>query len=889
MVGGSRMKTALVGCLGILATLTMVSGAFAQDVRWNLSGPVGAGQRATLELVFEGARPDEDVELPRVEGLTVLGAPSTSSSTQMSFSSGQGAELRSTVTFAFPIRTDRQGTLTIPRFEVETDEGTVEVPGVSIVVGEPMLAGEGTGSGVPLDDIASSQLRSSSRDPYAGEVIDLDLVVSVAPGRRGELMGSPVWNEAAAIAEPWSEGRAVRVGRRSGMHFKTRAVVESAGPAVLEPVEQELAVETGKKRDPFGGAFGRMNSPFGSRVPSIFGRPEMARFLVASDPLSLDVAPLPGRAPEGFLGAVGDFRLESKLVPEHPKAGEPLTWTLSLEGTGNWPMGVALPPRAVPEDLRTIRPRIERDFAEGDLFTGRLVEDLVLIPEHEGEVLLDPVRFVYFDPVGERYETLEVQPRRLSVGPGRTQTAAATAPVALPAAKPAAVTGATTIAIRGQDAGPAALPADLLTGTGLSRAPVPTGWVVAGAGAPLAALAGYAFMLGIRRARVTDPRRAKREAILQAQSALRRVEAGGGATTQRAALLDWQLAVAVLLGLDRAAPTLRELNRLLGLAKSESERFGHLAWVELWRESDQALYSSAPNLPADWCGRAEASLAQVQRPRFNPMRGLHPRNLLPVATAVSLLMATAGVLHAEESVQALYHEGSFAEAEEVLQQQVEAAPEDWVARYNLGLVEAQLGNEGNALAETTSAFLRKPRNSAVRWNLEWLAGRIEAASPSLVLDPALRDLAFGRGWGSVARLASPFAWQAAGVLGVALFCLGVALWVRGRHVRFQTPGLKWGARSATILGVAVAGLALGSVQQYGALGDPDAAMVATSGVLRSVPTEAQSAQAQRPIAAGTVVVKGAEFLGWLKVVLPSGESGWLRARSVVPLYAAPSA
>mgnify|MGYP004306286807 CR=1 FL=1 len=70
MVGGSRVKTALVGCLGILATLTMVSGASAQDVRWNLSGPVGAGQRATLELVFEGARPDEDVELPRVEGLT---------------------------------------------------------------------------------------------------------------------------------------------------------------------------------------------------------------------------------------------------------------------------------------------------------------------------------------------------------------------------------------------------------------------------------------------------------------------------------------------------------------------------------------------------------------------------------------------------------------------------------------------------------------------------------------------------------------------------------------------------------------------------------------------------------------------------------------------------
>ncbi|MFP8875226.1 MAG: BatD family protein, partial [Myxococcota bacterium] len=325
------MRTVFAGCIGILATLGMVSGAWAEDIRWNLSGPVGVGQRAILELVFEGARPRGDVELPPVDGLTVLGVPSISRSTQMSYSSGQGAELRSTVTLGFPIRTDRQGTLTIPRFEVETDEGTVEVPGVSIVVAEPRMAEEGNAAGVRFDDIATAKLQSSRRDPYAGEVIDLDLVVSVAPGRRGELMGSPLWNEADAIAEPWSEGRAVRVGRRSGMHFETRAVVEAAGPTILEPVEQEIAIETGKKRDPFGGAFGRMNSLFGSSGPSIFGRPEMARFLVSSDPLSLDVAPLPGPAPEGFLGAVGDFRLESKIVPQHPKAGEPLTWTLSLE------------------------------------------------------------------------------------------------------------------------------------------------------------------------------------------------------------------------------------------------------------------------------------------------------------------------------------------------------------------------------------------------------------------------------------------------------------------------------------------------------------------------------------------------------------------------------
>ena len=39
------------------------------------------------------------------------------------------------------------------------------------------------------------------------------------------------------------------------------------------------------------------------------------------------------------------------------------------------------------------------------------------------------------------------------------------------------------------------------------------------------------------------------------------------------------------------------------------------------------------------------------------------------------------------------------------------------------------------------------------------------------------------------------------------------------------------------------------------------------------------------IAAGTLVVKAGEFIGWMRVTLPGGESGWLRTERLVPLYA----
>ena len=879
MVGEFRRNRIWEGWLVSLA-IVIAASTVGADVRWNLSGPVGAGQRATLELVFEGSKPRGEVELPVVDGLTVLGAPSKSSSTQMSFATGQGADMRSTVTLGFPIRTERQGTLTVPRFKVETDKGVVEVPGVSIVVGDATLSGKGQEPAVRVADIAAAQVRSSNSRPYAGELFDLDLVVSVAEGRRGELLGSPAWNDDDAIAEAWSEGRGVRVGRRSGMRFQTRAVMESPGDVVLGPVEQEIAIETGKRRDPFGGAFDRMGS--------FFGRPEMARVLVASEPIALSVEPLPSPEPDGFLGAVGEFRMKSKVIPENPKAGEPLTWTLSLEGTGNWPMGVALPARSVSQQLRTIRPQIERDFAEGDLFTGRLVEDLVLIPEQAGEIVLDPVRFVYFDPSTGQYETLEVPARRLAVSPGRNL---ASAPALVSPLEQVAEDRASAVAAVSKDSlpgsGPKALPADLLLGSETSRSPVATRWVVTGAGVPVLGLLGYAFVLGIRRARVTDPLRAQREALDQALEVVDQIRSETDKTTRSGLLLDWQAAVGVLLGLGRAAPTPRELKKLDFVDLSPRDESGAEDWVRLWQESDYALYSSDQELRPDWCDRAQAQLSRRERPRFNPLRALYPRNILPTVTALCLLFVGAGGIHAEESIDSLYREGAFTEAAEALRERADAQPADWVARYNLGLVEAQLGNDGGALAETAAAFVHAPQNAAVRWNLEWLAQRANSQAGSIVVDARLRDLALGSGRGAVARLATPWTWQILAGSGVVLLCLGVGWLLRGRHQGGTRR--RWIASTTVAAGLSIMALSALSLAAYGPLGDPDVAMVSTNGVLRSVPTQAQSAQAQRPIAAGTVVVQGGKFLGWVRVSLPSGESGWLRAGSVTPLYGDPSA
>ena len=102
---------------------------------------------------------------------------------------------------------------------------------------------------------------------------------------------------------------------------------------------------------------------------------------------------------------------------------------------------------------------------------------------------------------------------------------------------------------------------------------------------------------------------------------------------------------------------------------------------------------------------------------------------------------------------------------EALRAQVNAAPLDWIARYNLGVAEAQAGDAGRALGETAAALAQAPRQQAVRANATALA----AAAPEA--DAALAPLLRGR----LAPLAAPATWQLLLIAGAVLASAGIAI------------------------------------------------------------------------------------------------------------------
>jgi hypothetical protein len=397
----------------------------------------------------------------------------------------------------------------------------------------------------------------------------------------------------------------------------------------------------------------------------------------------LEVQSLPPGAPAGFGGAVGQFKLVSRVVPERAAVGEPVTWTLELTGTGNWPDLGGLPARTVSQDFQVVQPKAKRVNAEGKLFDATLTEDVVLVPTKAGEYALGPVSFSYFDPQAGAYRTITAPRTTLTIAGATAPRFNVTPPDATndPAAPAVPAPPAREVA---PAATPAGLPRDPLAGEARATLPFTARSLAWSLAAPGLAVFGWWLVLAYQRARKTDPlrpRRAARARVAGHLAALGRVRPG----EHRAALLAWQQDTARFWGLDHAAPSARALATAAELGEAGNE-----AWLRLWQEADQALYGPRPELPTDWLDRAQTALAARRLPGFQPWTLLRPRNLMPFAAGLALWAAITGptleaAATAATDPAGLYRRGDFAGAEKAWRRGVEQAPANWVARHNLSL------------------------------------------------------------------------------------------------------------------------------------------------------------------------------------------------------------
>ncbi len=168
-----------------------------------------------------------------------------------------------------------------------------------------------------------------------------------------------------------------------------------------------IPVTTGKcKIKPFEMAI-RCETPLFDRV---------IRF--KSSPLTLTVKPLPGNAPNCFIGAVGAFDLNQSISDVSKlKSGEVFTISLTVSGVGNL-HNINAPNLILPKGcLLYGDPEREENiqFTEGGV-TGNITFRYNVQVAQSGDFHFEAPAIAFFDPDKEKYVTVKGQPFSLSIG-----------------------------------------------------------------------------------------------------------------------------------------------------------------------------------------------------------------------------------------------------------------------------------------------------------------------------------------------------------------------------------------------------------------------------------------------------------------------------------------
>lgn len=838
--------------LALVCALTIATTVRAQTVRWNPpSGQLGYNQVSELTLEFEDCEPKEGLQLPEVAGL-VFGRPSQRSETSMvNFSVTRRFSL------VFPVRPSQRAPIQIPAFQVETNKGTLRVAAANYTVGDATVGS----SGLALNDISSATLTLPKTTFWAGEVFPVSYTLSVIKRYFHSPATLVEWSASPLILEEWTRPEAtetmVKGERRIIATQTTRAYAKQPGNFSFKPAQQLVNLAVG-------------TSGFG-----LFSTPTVEQRVLVTEPVELTIRALP-TPPHDFSGMVGQFTLTSNVVPTNPSVGEPITWTLELSGTGNWPDISGLPQREVSSDFSVVQPKSKRTMKDNSLFDGSLTEDVVLVPTKPGRYTLAPVKLIYFDPASGTYKTLTTPATTIDIGTSVAPAPRATSggPVQFSLTPPSNATATTptlTLPEAVAPVPPENLPRDPAAETDRRFVPLSVTALVWSCVTLATLLPLLAWLvLAALRSRELDPQRRRREArsaLVATLTQLRTADAAARTLLLRA----WQQHAAIFWNIPHAAPgTPLVQTHVTSLAPNATG-----TWTALWAEADRAQHGRDTALPTDWSARAEAALHAVRVPGWSPFSLFAPRHLLPFLFTLVVALAPL-TAHANTQAQEAYKRGQYPAAESAWRKALVESPTDWSVRHNLGLALAQQDRWAEATAHWTSGFVLNPRSETARWDLALGLQRSGLAHPELV------QFSRGEGRYGLARAASPAEWQL--VLGGASLVIaaafGLLLLATYRRVGAWARST---ALSAVLVAIVLAAGATFSLRTYGQLADPSAVLVWRASTLRSVPSEADT-QKTTALSAGSLATVDRTFLGWSRLNFASGQTGWARTADLVQLY-----
>lgn len=430
--------------------LTLIhSAAVAADVDARISQrETDVGKPIILQLTISDATDYQKPDFPNIDGCDVQAVGEPREMSRVTIINGRRSASR-TVTQQYLVTPRRAGTFTIPPI-------TLDVDGQSIATEPQRFVATKSASG----ELMFVEIDGGKKKVFVGQPLDLALKIWIKPFRDPEtgqtLSEGDMWS---TISQSTSWGgftdrmtELAQNGQRPGGEdvlrddgtgqersyylYSIHATIypKRAGEIDTDDVQiiANYPTELGQARSPFASAFsddffgGR--SPLSRMMDDNFLGAQMGRGLTItkSRPIvgdvgvdATEVLPIPttGR-PDDYRGAVGQYRILTQATPTTVAAGDPITLNIGILGTGPMEL-VQAPPLATMAEL-TGDFKVPDDSLAGFVKEDTKVFSTTIRPRHAGVEMIPPIRFSFFNPATEKYETVMSDPIAITVNESET-------------------------------------------------------------------------------------------------------------------------------------------------------------------------------------------------------------------------------------------------------------------------------------------------------------------------------------------------------------------------------------------------------------------------------------------------------------------------------------
>lgn len=403
--------------------ITLLAGSVTSlnaQVSFKASAPATVVEGEQFRLSYVLNEEGRDLRLPDITGFDILFGPSTSTSFSQRTVNGKTSSERS-VTYTYIMMPKKTGTYTIPPASITVNGSNYQSNSIQIEV-------------LPPDQ------SSSQKAPDTGQSSSRSATISESDAFIRAILSknSPYEQEGFTVTfRLYTTLNVVNFGRIQFPEFEGFMVEE-----VDLPMNKQLQMERYEGRNyytadlrrtllfpqrsgqitiPSGNIEMVFSVPSGKNVSTFFGSQEVmvdVKKNMVTNPLTINVKPLPQNRPISYANAVGTFTLEPSINTTKLRADEAITLRLEISGTGNMKL-IRNPEIEFPHNFETYDPVVNNSLnVTTNGLTGVRSIEYMAIPRYEGSYTVPAAEFTFFDLNSNSYKTLKTPEYALEVAKG---------------------------------------------------------------------------------------------------------------------------------------------------------------------------------------------------------------------------------------------------------------------------------------------------------------------------------------------------------------------------------------------------------------------------------------------------------------------------------------